>query len=68
MRLSVNRKMANNKSVIRYENCQILIVSKRKLTVHFFFTNFNGNKLTISGKMAKNGHCLRQVRESLADR
>ena len=59
MRLSVNRKMANNKSVIRYENCQILIVSrKRKLTVHFFFfTNFNGNKLTISGKMAKNGHC-----------
>ena len=59
MRLSVNRKMANNKSVIRYENCQILIVSrKRKLTVYFFFfTNFNGNKLTISGKMAKNGHC-----------
>lgn len=58
MRLSVNRKMANNKSLIRYENCQILIVSrKRKLTVHFFFTNFNGNKLTISGKMAKNGHC-----------
>lgn len=38
MRLSVNRKMANNKSVIRYENCQILIVSrKRKLTVYIFF-------------------------------
>ena len=38
MRLSVNRKMANNKSVVRYKNCQILIVSrKRKLTVHFFF-------------------------------
>lgn len=60
MRLSVNRKMANNKSVVRYKNCQILIVSrKRKLTVHFFFTNFKGKKLTIS--------CKRQVRESLAD-
>lgn len=59
MRLSVNRKMANNKSVVRYKNCQILIVSrKRKLTVHFF-TNFKGKKLTIS--------CKRQVRESLAD-
>ena len=59
MRLSVNRKMANNKSVVRYKNCQILIVSrKRKLTVHFF-TNFKGEKLTIS--------CKRQVRESLAD-
>ena len=37
MRFTMSRKMANNKSAVRYKNCQILTVSrKKKLTVQFF--------------------------------
>ena len=59
MRFTMSRKMANNKSAVRYKNCQILTVSrKKKLTVQFFCINFNRKKLTVSRKMAKNGYCL----------
>ena len=37
MRFIMSRKMANDKSAVRYKNCQILTVSrKKKLTVQFF--------------------------------